>query len=425
MRHICKKLLSSEPSRAAPHPKRSGVRLLKSPPDANFALLSQERKVNKSIVKRNLLNWLMLSLLLAGLPALGTAQKRRKTVAKKPAKVRTVQATPVIEADPETPVSVPAGPPLTVYQTTPAATSALLAALPASDGVAFIDVRRIIDEALPTLLASEPARLAQINAQLARFKQQTGLDPRSFERVALSFRFKGTEKDLNVDTLALVNGSFNAGALLAAGRISMKGKYQEEEYKGKMIYRFPLGEDVSVPLINMKGKELGVMERDANTLAIGDVATLKAALDSGMESPSNSAMVALATRNPNALIGFGGNVPAQVFQLVGMDTKEDEIGKTIGAIRQAAGSLSLTERGAQIALAARTEKEGEAKNLTDTLNALKQFGGVAIGQLKTPAQQKLAGRALESLTVNQNGVDTELSLEIRRSDFPALLGLFK
>ena len=136
-------------------------------------------------------------------------------------------------------------------------------------------------------------------------------------------------------------------------------------------------------------------------------------------------LVALATRNPNALLGLGVNVPTgAIAKSFTLDVESDEIGKTVNAIKQASATLTMMESGAELALAARTEKEAEAKDLTDTLNALKQFAGIAVGSLKTPAQQKLAANALETLKVAQNGNEMQVSLEIKRSDFPALLKLF-
>ena len=117
-------------------------------------------------------------------------------------------------------------------------------------------------------------------------------------------------------------------------------------------------------------------------------------------------------------------MPVGTARILGLDEEKDEIAKTVNTIRQTSGSLGLAEQGAEIALVARTEKDADAKNLTDTLNALKQFAGFAIGNLK-PDQQKLALNALETLNIAQSGNETRLSLTIRRSDFPALLGLIK
>ena len=57
-------------------------------------------------------------------------------------------------------------------------TSGLMSYLPPSDAVALINVNRLLDEAMPKLLAENPARLAEVSNELANFKTQTGLDPR-------------------------------------------------------------------------------------------------------------------------------------------------------------------------------------------------------------------------------------------------------
>jgi hypothetical protein len=123
-------------------------------------------------------------------------------------------------------------------------------------------------------------------------------------------------------------------------------------------------------------------------------------------------------------MGLAVNVPPGAVNGFGLDAQNDEIGKTLAAIRHAGLSLGLQESGAELNVAARAEKDADAKNLADTLNALKQFEGFMMRNLK-PDQQKLAGNALETLKIVHEGNETRLSLKINRNDFPALLGLIK
>ncbi len=380
-------------------------------------------------MKRKFIIGLMLGLLLAGLPLDGLAQKRAKK-RKATSKTRTVKAPPAIRIDatPEEPPPTVESPTIKVVPAsaeTIAARSSLLAALPASDAVAFVDVKRILNDALPVILASDPKRLAQVHAQLDKFKQQTSLDPRQFENIAVGLRLTPNAGGFDAKPVALVRGAFKAGALIAAGRFAAKSR--QEEYKGKQVFLFDIGDALKdIPFLNSLSKDLAVTELSEDTLVLGDMATVKEVLDANGDGPrASSELVAMATRNPNALIGLGVNVPAgAIGKSFDLDVENDEIGKTVNAIRQAAVNLSLQESGAEIAIAARTDKEAEAKNLTDTLNALKQFAGLALGGLK-PDQQKLATNALETLKVAQNGNEMQVSLGISRNDFPALLGLLK
>src|ERR1700730_6316529 len=67
----------------------------------------------------------------------------------------------------------------------PAPPADVLSFLPASDAVVVIDVHRLMTEALPRIFAGDPAKLAQANAEVEKFKVHTGIDPRTFDRVAL------------------------------------------------------------------------------------------------------------------------------------------------------------------------------------------------------------------------------------------------
>src|SRR5207253_6812580 len=108
-----------------------------------------------------------------------------------------------------------------------------------SDAVALVNVNRLLDEAMPKLLAENPARLAEVNNELANFKTQTGLDPRSFDQIALGFRYLYPAEGITkISTVALARGTFNASAIVAAGLMAANGKYVKQKYLGKTIYIF-------------------------------------------------------------------------------------------------------------------------------------------------------------------------------------------
>ena len=75
--------------------------------------------------------------------------------------------------------------------------------LPASDAIAIIDVKRLLNETMPSILGSDPAKLAQADAEVEKFKARTGIDPRSFDRVVLGARFTYPA----ANTTRLENGS--------------------------------------------------------------------------------------------------------------------------------------------------------------------------------------------------------------------------
>jgi hypothetical protein len=307
----------------------------------------------------------------------------------------------------------------------PASAVGPLNMLPPSDVVAFVNVKRLINEAAPKVFADNPAKLAEFNADIDKFKTQTGIDARSFENIAVGLRYQNPSPGVTTaDTVVIAQGTFNAGALVAAGKLASKGKYQEQKYNDATIYIFSVDDHVNVPgLLNMRVKELAVTTLDTNTLVFGELAAVRATLDANKtRGGGNSDLVNLATRSPNALVGFSANVPPSLSK--GVSLGNDEISKLIGSIRQAYGTIGTTANGFDMLAIARTENAGQAQSLSETLTALKQFGGVVAGQL--PAEtNKLAMSALESLKIGAQGNETSIRLELQQSDITTLIRVLK
>jgi hypothetical protein len=298
--------------------------------------------------------------------------------------------------------------------------------LPPSDLVAFVHVKRLITEAAPRVFGDDPAKLAEFNAEIDDFRTKTGIDARSFDSIAVGMRYQNpTPGVTTADTVVIAQGTFNAGALVAAGRLAAKGKYREQKYKDATIYVFTVNDHVNVPgLMNMRVSELAVTTLDANTLVFGELPAVEATLDarSGRNSATNADLIKLAQRSPNALMGFSANVPVSLSKSI--DIPNDEISRILGSIRQAYGSVGTTANGFDLLAIARTEKADDAKNLSDTLTALKQFGSVVAGQL--PADQgKLAQNALDSMKISAAGNETSISFELQQSDISTLLRVLK
>lgn len=309
----------------------------------------------------------------------------------------------------------------TAAKTSNASTASPLNLLPRSDFVAFVNVRRLITEAAPKALAGDAARLAQFNADIDKFKTQTGIDARSFDNLAIGMRYQHPSPNITTtDTVAIASGTFNAGAFIAAGRLAAQGKYQEEKYNGATIYVFNLQENVKMlGLFNMRVNQLAATTLNANTLVLGDLQGVHATLDaSKTQGRVNNELIQLATRTPNAFIGFGANVPPSLT--ASADFGNAEITKTIGAIRQAYGAIGTTADGFEMLTVARTDKPDEAQNLSDTLSGLKQLGGMFAAQLPGD-KAKLAQTALDNLQINHEGNETTIRLQLKQADINSLM----
>jgi hypothetical protein len=302
------------------------------------------------------------------------------------------------------------------------ATGGLMASLPESDAVVQIKLRQLLSEALPRIMGNNSVRLAEVNASIETFKNRTGLDPHMFEQLAVGLRFSHPAAGVTkVQTVALANGTFNPAAMVAAGRVASNGSYREEKYQGKTLYIFKLEENIRmVGLFNFRIDELAAAPLDANVLALGDPAGVRAAIDAGRtRKRANAELIALANRDPNAVIGFGGNVTEQL--ITNLDIGNAPIATDLSKLRQVYGSVGTSEKDLQLFLAARAVNAEAAKNLGDTLEGLKQFGALLVGRL-SGARGVLAKSALANLQIVTQANELQIRTAVPQADLGPLMG---
>lgn len=305
---------------------------------------------------------------------------------------------------------------------TPPATPSLMASLPQSDAVAQVKMKQLFEEAMPRILANNPARLAQVNAAAEDFKTRTGLDPRMFEQIAFGVRFifpgEGITK---LQTVALAKGSFSSAAMVAAGRVAANGKYREEKYQGKTIYIFTIDQSIRVlGVFDFRITELAAVPLDTNTLALGDPVSVRSVLDGGRNARrANAELVALASRDPNAVIGFGSNMSERLVRNI--DIGNAPIAADLARLRQVYGSVSTTEKDLELFLAARAVNAEAAKSLGDTLEGLKMFGELLVGRL-SGARGVLARSALTNLKIVTDANELQIRTAVPQADVGPLMG---
>ena len=297
----------------------------------------------------------------------------------------------------------------------------LMASLPPSDAVATINLARVFNEALPKLLAENPTKLAEVTDELVKFKTQTGLDPRSFEQLALGLSYKYPREGITkISTVVLARGTFNAGAMVAAGRLAANGKYRDEKYQGKTIYIFSLERQLRLfGLWNIKVGDLAVAALDGNTLALGDLGTVRGAIDATKAGKHpNPELLALASRDPDAIVGFGGNVSPKLLE--NLSLSNDMVARELTAVRQLYGTLGMTNTDLELMLTARTVDTYSAKNLSDTVEGLKQLGGLFMNRI-TGAKGTLARSALDNLKSTTTGNELQIRTTVAHSQVAPLM----
>lgn len=301
--------------------------------------------------------------------------------------------------------------------------SALAASLPASDTVALVKVKRLLDEALPKLLANNPAKLPEVNARLDNFKTRTGIDPRAFNEIALGLNYEyPSATTTKVTTVALARGTFNSATIVAAGRNAASGTYRQEQYQGKTVYVFSLDEKMRVlGLFDLKVRELAVSPLDANTLALGDVLRVHNAIDARRAGRrNNTELIALASQNQNAIVGFGGNVSPALLEHLRIGN--DAVARDLASVRHVYGSVGMTEKDLEVLAAARTADPAAAKSLGSTVEGLTALAGLFTSRLPA-AKAALARSALGNLKVTVQGNDLQLRTSVGQGDLGSVLGL--
>src|SRR5205807_5556614 len=184
----------------------------------------------------------------------------------------------------------------------------------------------------------DPAKLAQANSEVEKFKTLTGIDPRSFNSVALGVRFiYPNANTTKLETVAIAHGTFDAKSLMASARAAANGKAREEKYRGATITIINVNDQIKVfGLWNMKVDELAICVLDPNSLAIGSLANVRAAIDAGKRGRASADLISLALRDPNAVAVCGANVPLEFLNNLGLSN--DTMAKDVSSIQQVYGS---------------------------------------------------------------------------------------
>lgn len=291
--------------------------------------------------------------------------------------------------------------------------------LPASDIVMSADVKRILSEALPLILAGAPDRLTRLNQSIDNIKTKTGFDIRSIERVHLATRFNTQQLTSPKfdDLVAIVQGSFDANVMLAAAKLAMNGKYKEEKHGGKSVFLFDIEDQIGRHIEKTKislnaaapSELLAVTVINATTLALGSQQKVNQVIDSngGQGTKLSPELLNMAKRNPTALLSIGAVIPPDLTK--GFNVGNDEVARVLSSIKQVFFSTRMASNGLDLNVAAGTTSSEMATSLNATLGALKQFGSTMI-------QNEDFRRMLNNINLSAEGTEVLLKTVVSMDD---------
>ncbi|HKY45510.1 MAG TPA: hypothetical protein VJM50_20630, partial [Pyrinomonadaceae bacterium] len=260
--------------------------------------------------------------------------------------------------------------------------AAALAALPEADVLIYVSPQRILNDAAPRVVP--PAEITKMRAVFADMKKGAGIDPSTLEYLVIAVRFHKPASDLSFvapDVMAVVSGDFSSESLLTLAQLQLQDKVRVEKHGAKSISLMtidPIASMVQKNPILKPYTEVGAVPLSANSLAIGNVRYLKAALDAadGGTGRINPVAIQSLMRDPNVLIAAQGAPIAAIARSLGMygleNTRREsscttDLGNFYAAVTMNATNFSL--RGAMHA-----DNPDTAKIIYNLLSSLMQQG---------------------------------------------------
>jgi hypothetical protein len=191
-----------------------------------------------------------------------------------------------------------------------------LSSFPDSQAVLYVNVKRMIGEALPRVLPAPAYK------ELLGGPQRIGFDVRTIDYAVAGVRFTDPSAPSGLpEFVVIVRGSFNADTLLALGRVGlseqMKLQPRQESHGGRTVEIVNIEKLVGgEPKEGEQRKpapypEIAFAAADSNTLIAGVPAYVRAAIDSlgGGQGVLRSSLVDLGARDPQALWSFSAELP--------------------------------------------------------------------------------------------------------------------
>lgn len=312
--------------------------------------------------------------------------------------------------------------------------SAIVALLPASDGVVVFDIKRFLDSALPQLLSGNQAMLAEVTKAIDDAKARIGIDVRQFDALAAGITaIRVSEKEYDFDSVLIARGQ-DSGKVMAAAKIASNGKYREEKAGERTIYVFEARDLAStapnVPQAGTKtagllkkalggfSKEMAAVVIDGTTIAFGSVEKVReAAASSSRVDPE---ITALLGKTNSSVANFAARVPEGMSAFLPLDN--DELGKNIDSIKYVFGSMDVVGKTTRLNATARTLQADQAVSLRETLDGLQMLGKVFLGSSKG-ADKQVYARLIDNVKFTSKGNEVTMDLAIAQTDIDFLVGL--
>lgn len=312
--------------------------------------------------------------------------------------------------------------------------SRLVAALPSSDAIAVISVKRFFDEMLPSMLAGEQKLFGEIVTTMNEIENKTGIRFRQFDEVAVGVTYKaGQNGKTNYEPVIIAGGTIDRAAIAAGIEKAPVERVEKRTIADREVFVVKAspevlnkaGEESSEAAKKAKdaaaiafASEMAIAIIDDRTIAAGPLESVERALTSPVKP--TAAMSELLSKRAGSVVNFAMSKPPAMTELIPADL--DDLGKSVASIEMFYGSMDPVGTGMQLHLTARTTTVKNATDLRRTLVDMQGIGKGVFGRSKR-ADQQMYHRFINNVQFNSVGKDVSLSLLMSRDDASALVGM--
>ena len=252
-----------------------------------------------------------------------------------------------------------------------------LTAFPDSQAVLFVNIQKIVRDALPRFVP--PNDLQKLYTE----PQKVGFDVKGVEYAIVGVRLTEPLPPGGApEFVVFLRGTFNADSLLSLARAALDTqgiKAANENYGGRTLDILDVaslnkkpggdgGEGSSPSSPPIPYKEVAATALDANTIVVGVPAYVRAAIDAAGSGAGrlNAGLIDLATRDPNSLVSLTAALPPSVFQYLDKTgvPKGSEADRLIRSLRQVSLSTGMTALDFTMRASVQTESAADASAIS-------------------------------------------------------------
>lgn len=281
------------------------------------------------------------------------------------------------------------------------------ALLPEASGLVVIDPEGVFESAIPRLLRNNPDELAKLHAELRKFQEKTGIDPRSVRSVVVAVTDHGAGQ---AGVVLVATGSFDPE--LTGTKIASNFFVHADvsDYRGYRLYTERVDRRGS-----LSSREHGAAAfLDQSTLVAGTDAEVRSVIDAHVDrrsgTRSNEALIRrLADLTPGAIVRFVVNLGDSLRNVLRQQTGNLA---PLGQVRSLAGSAQLDLSGFAAEAVAQAETVQSANTLVNFVSGAMLIARTYLTTHQITPDKQLMLDVLSQVRLTTIGNDVRIDLSL-------------